>query len=1402
VLKGLLDSEPGFFLSIGAALAKPLVEALTVLLEAEAMPGTGSARSSADEASPAARALLQLSRLATLQWQSLGRCYVRGLLALMGSKGVQKELAAPAMLSLSKAEGFVDMVGMQLHLPGAFESFAALPPPRHAKRETLQAIMERAAGGSDPAVKALGIIDLSEVKPQDTEHLRALICESGPRGQWAMRALAAMAGASAQVCAYLWSHPLNAFQALADLPPEVELEAPVALLRSLTKAWGQTQNGSLGLGTQHESKYTEQWFRDRWCHEKCHVEVVRRFLHSEHEGAKVASLQALGRFGLGLGCSGGDEVIDVTTIEDFLRCPSDRVREAVLLLLRSMPHGVQSPLIPAVCDLLVEVATRGETGAIIELRALEELAPLLTSEKAVGLMLDHVRAISVLTQLAEHRATASAATRVLALAVARSSPKQLEVLSWARVAPLLLSALPRNSQHGQDIARAVARLVPWEIPVADLSSVVVAMLDDESPLWQRRAGMAAVQELALRSEGRLWGKAAAAAASLVIKTLQHLAAAIQQRGDCPPFACIGLLVLTCFSTEETELRKELEMLGGAKFAFDQLECHLRTLLESCHAVQNPQRIHLTESSFKGRTPREKQALGEHRNFTCNACGSAGQVGDAVIVGMRAQRLYAFTYRRRVAVCLTCYQRWEAAVESLVVDLEELRGLLSTRRACDDSRRLSPLCAAVRQHSGFKAILRDLSSSPSNMLQSACSSILEEIAQQVKEEQERHGLMCRRCLEGPKLCWTCSGNRRQRCQRCWGYGYISWRPQGRADKGWEWCRRCSGKGSWSCQRCRGSGTVPCKGCEALRRGPAPAPEPPRGLTVKPASSAELSQLRKLVEERGGGIDVVNAWNVDNPWLAWRLRGKKAELEKAGVSRAGRLSIDEIQGFHGTRSENILSICSEGFDDGRRCGQAFGPGEYFAKDPNVSVSYSRGHRYMLVCRLLLGQQASSDQLRDGDHIWAPGPKYYVISSPAQVLPLHILEFEVALRPSCKPDARLAEVLQQPVWSSLASRDAPAKVPENRPCFMTARTTDSLWIGYLRPDLSDAQLLADLQRFLAAHPERASEALSPKRRSDADAAGGLGDETTSAGDESNDEECDDGAASEEAALPLPPPPAVCTTFGCGRKACMRPASDGSTRSSCCLQCPQTSGARHAKWCRSADDTTLGGDSPGSYFICAITAVTSSQSRNSDTISRLSVGSLVEVEELARLPLEKRLRARIKCPAGWISLENTATHFRWAKRQESQEPARCGREGWEEEDRDSEGPDAGEALVGVRVQIVRGKFTQAKVRLARPMSREQVLALNRSDLAEPFEEAGVVRQITVDDAHGSPGQRCPRTIANFCRYRTCASRTLATATTHLCPRCAPPTPSPASLWTAPRAMRSSQSSWPLPPSTTGSQW
>merc|ERR1719160_2259070 len=94
-----------------------------------------------------------------------------------------------------------------------------------------------------------------------------------------------------------------------------------------------------------------------------------------------------------------------------------------------------------------------------------------------------------------------------------------------------------------------------------------------------------------------------------------------------------------------------------------------------------------------------------------------------------------------------------------------------------------------------------------------------------------------------------------------------------------------------------------------------------------------------------------------------------------------------------------------------------------------------------------------------------KYYVIANPDQVLPLYIVRFN-RNKVQC---GKLAHVLSQPRWSSLQD-SVVQKVPENRPCCMTAPRTDQLWIGYLRPDLSDKELESDVVAFLNLHAPQA--------------------------------------------------------------------------------------------------------------------------------------------------------------------------------------------------------------------------------------------------------------------------------------------------------------------------------------------
>jgi hypothetical protein len=65
------------------------------------------------------------------------------------------------------------------------------------------------------------------------------------------------------------------------------------------------------------------------------------------------------------------------------------------------------------------------------------------------------------------------------------------------------------------------------------------------------------------------------------------------------------------------------------------------------------------------------------------------------------------------------------------------------------------------------------------------------------------------------------------------------------------------------------------------------------------------------------------------------------------------------------------------------------------------------------------------------------------------------------------------------------------------------------------------------------------------------------------------------------------------------------------------------------------------------------------------------------------------------------------------------------------------------MKVQIVRGIFKKAHAILSKPMPKDLVHKLNTF----PFNENGVEHPICVEDMEGSPEQKCPKWIANYCR-------------------------------------------------------
>jgi hypothetical protein len=366
------------------------------------------------------------------------------------------------------------------------------------------------------------------------------------------------------------------------------------------------------------------------------------------------------------------------------------------------------------------------------------------------------------------------------------------------------------------------------------------------------------------------------------------------------------------------------------------------------------------------------------------------------------------------------------------------------------------------------------------------------------EESLKAYMCPACEEKPLLstsCGTCKDARQVPCVKCSGSGRFA--PICRSCNGTsrgntrKHCLGCNGSGKkdlGSCNSCQGTGSSPCQhccseprvgkprplcdGCVAARRAQAVARMAPRsfpdkrqerpepGMTVEKCGASELTRLKQLWSNRGGSGEVIEAWKVDNPLRAHCFRERREELKR----ELGR-EADGLEGFHGTHPDAVIPICETGFDKTRRSGQVYGAGEYFAKNPTVSIGYCKGGEYMLVCRLTLGHESSTPQNKDGDHIWVSSTGYYVVKEPEQVLPQYIIKFAGS---SCYGygshirSSKLEGILEQGKWSTKV--DAEIKpVPRQRDCLMSRDTTTVLWMGFFHGHLSDEQLKLDVVNFL---------------------------------------------------------------------------------------------------------------------------------------------------------------------------------------------------------------------------------------------------------------------------------------------------------------------------------------------------
>lgn len=241
-----------------------------------------------------------------------------------------------------------------------------------------------------------------------------------------------------------------------------------------------------------------------------------------------------------------------------------------------------------------------------------------------------------------------------------------------------------------------------------------------------------------------------------------------------------------------------------------------------------------------------------------------------------------------------------------------------------------------------------------------------------------------------------------------------------------------------------------------------PAPSEEEVLVPVSRAKKRLIQQKWQDAGGSGELLNVWQIRNPLLELKVRTTEHDFAKA----LGHNS-DIVDGWHGTAESNVFSIAQKGFDPSLRAGQVFGEGEYFAKDPNVSVSYCRGGAFMFLCRLLLGAPET-------DHTWVFQHKYYVLKQREgrmQALPLFLVQFRAS-------DGSLNDKLYS---AALKESNAPNFLAERmrggtracearRGAGMLTESTQYLFLGWLAPDLvgkEDEVIAADVKAFLEGFP-----------------------------------------------------------------------------------------------------------------------------------------------------------------------------------------------------------------------------------------------------------------------------------------------------------------------------------------------
>ena len=129
----------------------------------------------------------------------------------------------------------------------------------------------------------------------------------------------------------------------------------------------------------------------------------------------------------------------------------------------------------------------------------------------------------------------------------------------------------------------------------------------------------------------------------------------------------------------------------------------------------------------------------------------------------------------------------------------------------------------------------------------------------------------------------------------------------------------------------------------------------------------------------------------PEFEWREPGKHLKQRFFDACRANS-NADQSAAvvFHGTADRNIKNILKSGLDPKKRRGQAYGPGEYFGKDPGTSSGYCHGCKRMCVFFVIVPRLRPVESQSANVATIRPPYEMIVVEQNHHQLPIGILKF----------------------------------------------------------------------------------------------------------------------------------------------------------------------------------------------------------------------------------------------------------------------------------------------------------------------------------------------------------------------------------------------------------------------------